>query len=137
MAREIKTPTFLYLTSEDKSLRIHSAKKFTRDWDGRWRIYNTYYPYASRTLSFYFTNPLGKKYFELLREFEGPAKTLKEAKAAVGINTTHWASFAESAISLGLMEKIPHTWTYTLTTEGRMYIASVLAGNSKFTLKTR
>ena len=44
MAKEIKKPTFLYLTSEDKSLRIHSVKKFTKDWDGRWRIYNPYYP---------------------------------------------------------------------------------------------
>lgn len=88
----------------------------------------------SQPCGFYFTNPSGTKYYELMKQFTVPTK-LSVAKEAVGINTSHWNSFTASAIAFNLLEKIPHTWNYQLTSNGLLYIAEVESGNDKFTLK--
>lgn len=95
--------------------------------NSRWRILNEKHPEYSQPCGFYFTRPAGTKYYELLKQFVNPM-TLSQAKANVGIVTTHWASFTQAAIAFNLLEKIPHSCKYQLTKDGRKYVKEVDAG---------
>lgn len=122
-----------HLVLSNGHINILTPAKFLEcSWHNRLRIAKKNTTVISDSCGFFFTNPTGSRYFELLKQFVNPT-TLSLAKAAVGINTTHWNSFTQAAIAFGLLEKIPKTRTYQLTANGQLYIAEVEAGRDKFT----
>lgn len=88
-------------------------------------------------LAFTFTNPKGTKYFKLLKVFfdkDAPMR-MSEAKRVVGIPANYWSQFTIAVKDFGFLRRIPGSWDYMITPEGKQYVAEVLQGRCDFHLE--
>lgn len=97
-----------------------------------WLAYGSY-----SKLAFIFTQPKGTKYFKLLKVFfdKNAPMRMSEAKRAVGIPANYWCQFTIAVKEFGFLRRIPGSWDYMMTPEGKQYVQEVLEGRCDFRLE--